>query len=98
LVSTCRQFAIPHVVLPKFQQAVITKMFSVKRITCFAINKSEWDEEEDFVMKFDQFNNAKMLADLEKYKFAQDQMFKPCQIKKWFVIKNLSAKEIFANQ
>ena len=41
MISMCRNGAVPHVVMPKFQLPALTAMFGVKKLTCFALVGAE---------------------------------------------------------
>ena len=59
----------------------------MKRLTCFAIRDTfEGEIKERLLRKIVQFEN-KTTDNLEEMRYASDQMFKKCQIKRWNVVK-----------
>ena len=77
----------------------MTKLFGVKKLTCFAIKDvKRVDSEEDdcdFITKFFAFSNQvdSRGESIEEYKYAQDQMFRPCVIHKYFVVNNTKQRK-----
>ena len=77
------------------------QLFKVRRLTCFSILDTFTDssEKEDFLKLAQQFDNKiKEVEEEDKeisihsFRYAQEQMFKPCVIKRWNVIKKVVDK------
>ena len=96
LISVCRQFSIKHVVLPKFCQVSLASLFRVKRLTCFSVLDcfEESDVKMDFLKNALEFDNTvREGGDLGQLRYAKEQMFRPCRIKRWNVIKEITQKQ-----
>lgn len=101
LISLCRTFDITHVILSKFVQAQLIQLFRVRRLTCFSLLDSfgECSEKEEFLAQAGKFDNRVKTrgedgrdVDLGELRYAEEQMFKPCRIKRWNIIKQLVRK------
>ena len=88
VMIACRQAAIdappiPHWVLPKFSKTEMTKIFGVKRLTCFTLDFSKMSdaskvqEARDGIetMLKEYINDPAEKPDLTKFRYADDSMF-----------------------
>ena len=88
VMIACRQAAInappiPHWVLPKFSKTEMTKIFGVKRLTCFTLDfskmsdSSKVQEARDGIetMLKEYGSDPAEKPDLAKFRYADDSMF-----------------------